>query len=119
MTSLFLLISGENILYAVVSALASGGLFAAYNARKKLPSEIGKITIDIAEGAVLVQKTVIEDLRTDILRLKDKVRDVENENVIQRRENEDCERNVKRLEELLEKHNIRIEYIEHTRGRTK
>jgi predicted RNase H-like nuclease (RuvC/YqgF family) len=116
MTPIFLLIDTGDIIIAVVSVILGGGLFTAYATFKKASPEISRINIEIAGEAVIVQKGVIEDLRTDILRLKENIREVEAESKFLEKENEECKKTLTRLEKLLREHNIRIEYIEHKGG---
>lgn len=68
----------------IVTFLSSGGLIAAIVALLKLRPEAGQIVVTTAQGAVLIQSTVLKNLQE------------ENENL--REENEKCKSRISELE---------------------
>jgi hypothetical protein len=79
--SVILLMSTGEIVAIVSSIIGSGGLVTAAVAFYKLRSETNKITVDAAEGAVIVQSGVITSLNSEIRRLKEELEEERKENV--------------------------------------
>lgn len=63
----------------VIVAIASGGLFGGIALYIKARPEAGKITVDAAAGAVIVQSGVIKDLRDENDRLQGRISALEAE----------------------------------------
>jgi len=81
----------------LVMLLGGGGIIGAFVTVLKAKPEVSRLVIGAAEGAVLVQGKVIEDLRNDMLRIA-----LDNERC-RRRENEmDIQINLleKRIDDL-------------------
>ena len=77
----------------IVAVLGSAGLLGSWAAFRKSKPEAGKIFIDAAQGVVLMQTGVIEDLRKEVRFLRE-------ENAKVSKENSDLKQ---RLEELEDK----------------
>lgn len=58
-----------NVLIAVILVLGSGGGIVSYF---KLRSQTSKILVDAAQGAVVVQSSVIKDLRAELAEQREK-----------------------------------------------
>lgn len=63
----------------IIIAVASGGLFGGLALYIKARPEAGRITIDAAQGAVVVQSGVIKDLRDENTRLQGRIEALEAE----------------------------------------
>jgi predicted RNase H-like nuclease (RuvC/YqgF family) len=110
--SVILLMSTGEIVAIVSSIIGSGGLVTAAVAFYKLRSETNKITVDAAEGAVIVQTGVITSLNSEIKRLKEELEEERKENVELRARLSDVERKLFALTQrtqLIEEHNAVVD----------
>ena len=64
------------LLTGIISFVFGGGLFTAIVALWKVKPESGQIVVTAAQGALLVQTGVIENLQKEILRLTVEVNDL-------------------------------------------
>ncbi len=64
----------------VIAALGGGGLFGAVIALLKLRPEAGQITVVAAQGALVVQQGVLDNVLNENKRLRDQVDALETEN---------------------------------------
>lgn len=104
---------------AVVGPFISGGVVTAWF---KLGPERRKLTIETAEGAVLVHSNVLKDLKSDYDRLGSELGQVKMEGMEQEKENEECRRKILRLETsimlLQQQSNIQGRTVELARRRS-
>lgn len=61
--------SGNDIVVLVVSVIGGGGLIAGIVALLKLRPEAGQILVTTAQGVVIVQTTVIDNLQKELTRM--------------------------------------------------
>jgi threonine dehydratase len=61
--------SGHDIVVLVVSIIGGGGLIAGIVALLKLRPEAGQILVTTAQGVVIVQTTVIDNLQKELTRM--------------------------------------------------
>jgi len=64
------------ILSGIISFVFGGGLIAAIVALYKVKPEAGQIVVTAAQGALVVQTGVIENLQKEILRLSQEVQEL-------------------------------------------
>lgn len=93
----------ETAVAVVIAVLGSGGLIGGIVALMRVRPESGRMIVEAAEGAVVVQSGVITELRTDLAEVREEAE----------REREDCNRKlaacgerIDRLEERLRHHGI-------------
>ena len=65
---------------SLLQTLFGGGVVAAITAAYKLRPEAGQIVVTAAQGALLVQTGVIENLQKEIVRLTEELRQIKVEN---------------------------------------
>ncbi len=70
----------QDWLPGIVSTLFGGGIVAAIVALYKVKPEAGQIVVTAAQGALLVQTGVIDNLKKEIERLNGEVSDLKKEN---------------------------------------
>jgi predicted RNase H-like nuclease (RuvC/YqgF family) len=68
------------IVPGAISFITGGSLVAAIVALYKVKPEAGQIVVSAAQGALLVQTGVIENLKAEIQRLTDEVKQLQTEN---------------------------------------
>ena len=105
-----------NTLTLVVAAIGSGGVGAGIVALIKVKPERDKLVIDAAQGAVVVQSGVIENLQREIKRLADEhlgceqsIKDLRDNHVSDMRE--DRKHYVTEMREMRKHHREEIEAL--------
>lgn len=83
----------DTIIQLVIHAVLSGGFLGSIYALLKLRPEAGQITVTAAQGALVVQSGVIDDLNEELKRVKDEV-------IALRKENTELKKRVVELERL-------------------
>ena len=81
----------------VIAIAGSGGACGGLYALLKLRPEAGQITVSAAQGAVIVQSGVIENLQKEIVRLSEHHTQLEMENAARQKEIEAAEDTIARL----------------------
>lgn len=61
------------IINLIITVIGSGGIFGGIYTLLKLRPEAGQITVTAAQGALIVQTGVIDNLREEIVRLREDV----------------------------------------------
>jgi septal ring factor EnvC (AmiA/AmiB activator) len=97
-------ISFSNWLPGIVTAVFSGGVTGSIVALLKVRQEAGQIVVTAAEGALVVQTGVIENLRTEMKRLEKDLTEarkmIENQSEIIKRQAETIEGLNDQIQEL-------------------
>ncbi len=92
----------DNTLLVLISGITglfgSGGVYAWF----KLRAEKGKITVDAAQGAVIIQASVLKSIQEDYLRLAKQVSEMEMEMIAKEEEYGGCRKKILKLELTVE-----------------
>lgn len=89
----------EQYLPSIVLLLSTGGLIGAIAILVKLRPEAGQIIVTQAQGAVIVQGKVIDDLQEQNAELKEENRQIKAENTEIKSQNRELKRRVGTLED--------------------
>lgn len=82
----------------VVTALIGGGFLAGVAALLKIRPEAGQVAVLAAQGAVIAQTSVVDNLKNEMARLVKRVGDLEDANAELLRENVKLKRQIARHE---------------------
>ena len=96
----------------IVGLLGGGGLLGGLYALLKLRPEAGQITVTAAQGAVIVQTGVIENLKKEIGRLADHLAEVEMEGASREVELENCTRTITNLNQQIQDFQLTVKYLQ-------
>lgn len=87
------------VVIAIIGILGGGGGIVAL---LKVRPEAGQVSVSAAQGAVIVQTGVIENLQREMARLRGEVDEVRKENALLRAEAEAKDRRIDELEGMVE-----------------
>jgi septal ring factor EnvC (AmiA/AmiB activator) len=88
----------SKLITVIVSTILGGGLLSAIYALLKLRPEAGQITVTAAQGAVIVQSSVIETLNKEMSHLREEVAQVEMQLVASTEAHKNCRDKMRDLE---------------------
>lgn len=69
--------SADQIVLIVIALIGGGGMVGGITALLKIRPEAGQISVSAAQGAVIVQTGVIENLQREMARLREQVEALE------------------------------------------
>lgn len=99
----------ETIIAVIIAVLGSGGLIGGIVALAKVRPESGRMIVEAAEGAVVVQSGVITELRNDLAEVRE---EAEREREECNARLEACGERIDRLEARLRHHGINGDELE-------